>query len=104
MTDTVILRVEQLYPFPDIELKLEFDKYPNAQQIVWCQEEPKNQGAWFSIQHNLEALKGQKDLVYAGREASAAPAVGYFSLHEEQQQGLVKSALGLDVKVKRQQG
>jgi 2-oxoglutarate dehydrogenase E1 component len=90
-----ILRVEQLYPFPEIELTAELSKYVNATEIVWCQEEPKNQGAWYSTQHHLQnALQKDQKLVYAGRGDSAAPAVGYLTLHEEQQRALVKEAIG----------
>ncbi len=89
-----IMRIEQLYPFPEPELKAALDKYPNATQIVWCQEEPKNQGAWFSSQHHFRAcLSANQQLQYAGREASASPAVGYHQAHVEQQEALVNDAL-----------
>jgi len=89
-----IIRLEQLYPFPDKELVSELQKYPNAKEIVWCQEEPQNQGAWFSIRHRILTClaKGQK-IRYAGRPDSASPAVGYLALHMEQQAALVKDAL-----------
>ncbi len=91
--DVVILRVEQLYPFPHKVFGAEIRKYPNATDIVWCQDEPQNQGAWFFIQHNIHEnmLEGQK-LGYAGRAASASPAVGYAHLHQEQQKALVDAA------------
>ncbi len=89
-----IMRIEQLYPFPEPELKAALDKYPNATQIVWCQEEPKNQGAWFSSQHHFRAcLSPNQHLQYAGRDASASPAVGYHQAHVEQQEALVNDAL-----------
>ncbi|MEW6464347.1 MAG: 2-oxoglutarate dehydrogenase E1 component [Pseudomonadota bacterium] len=91
--DVAILRVEQLYPFPHRAFGAEIKKYPNATEIVWCQDEPQNQGAWFFIQHNIHEnmLDGQK-LGYSGRAASASPAVGYAHLHQEQQKALVEGA------------
>ena len=91
--DVAIIRVEQLYPFPHKAFGAELKKYPNATDIVWCQDEPQNQGAWFFIQHNIHEnmLEGQK-LGYAGRAASASPAVGYSHLHQEQQKALVDAA------------
>jgi len=91
--DVAIIRVEQLYPFPHKSFAAELKKYPNATDIVWCQDEPQNQGAWFFIQHNIHEnmLEGQK-LGYAGRAASASPAVGYSHLHQEQQKALVDAA------------
>jgi 2-oxoglutarate dehydrogenase E1 component len=92
--EIAILRVEQLYPFPEIELKAQLDLYSAALVVVWCQEEPKNQGAWYNIQHHLVAVISQKQqLQYAGRQAAAAPAVGYLHLHQEQQAALVNDAL-----------
>ena len=89
-----ILRIEQLKPFPGELLKAEIKKYPKALDVVWCQEEPKNQGAWYQIRHNLQfCLNPQHSLVYAGREASASPAVGYYKLHVQQQTELVAEAL-----------
>ena len=91
--DVVILRVEQLYPFPHKAFAAELKKYPNATDVVWCQDEPQNQGAWFFVQHYIHEnmLDGQK-LGYAGRAASASPAVGYAHLHQEQQKALVDAA------------
>ncbi|MBL0422027.1 2-oxoglutarate dehydrogenase E1 component [Ramlibacter sp. AW1] len=93
--DVAILRVEQLYPFPHKVFAAELRKYPNATDLVWCQDEPQNQGAWFFIQHNIHEnmLEGQR-LGYAGRAASASPAVGYSHLHQEQQKALVEGAFG----------
>jgi 2-oxoglutarate dehydrogenase E1 component len=93
--DVAILRIEQLYPFPHKAFAAELKKYPNATELVWCQDEPQNQGAWFFIQHNIHEnmLEGQK-LAYAGRAASASPAVGYSHLHQEQQKALVEGAFG----------
>ncbi len=92
-----IIRIEQLYPFPELELAEEISKLTNAKNIVWCQEEPMNQGAWYSIQHHLRhSMLPEQNLIYAGRDASASPAVGYFSLHAEQQIKLVNQALGIN--------
>ena len=89
-----IIRIEQLYPFPEPELKKVLEQYPNAKDVVWCQEEPENQGAWYSSQHHMRAcLSNQQKLTYAGRAASASPAVGYHQAHVEQQEALVNDAL-----------
>lgn len=92
--NVALIRIEQLYPFPKEALVEQLAKYANAQKIVWCQEEPQNQGVWFSSQHNMEdcLLEGQS-LQYAGRGFAAAPAVGSAYLHAEQQKGLVEQAL-----------
>jgi len=91
--DVAIIRIEQLYPFPHKAFAAELKKYPNLSEIVWCQDEPQNQGAWFFIQHNIHEnmSEGQK-LGYAGRAASASPAVGYAHLHQDQQKALVDAA------------
>ncbi len=91
--DVAIIRVEQLYPFPHKVFGAELKKYPNATDIVWCQDEPQNQGAWFFVQHQVHEnmLDGQK-LGYAGRAASASPAVGYAHLHQDQQKALIEAA------------
>ncbi|MED5619256.1 2-oxoglutarate dehydrogenase E1 component [Ideonella sp. BN130291] len=93
--DVAIIRVEQLYPFPHKAFAAEVKRYPNATEIVWCQDEPQNQGAWFFVQHYIHEnmLEGQK-LGYAGRPASASPAVGYAHLHQEQQKALLDQAYG----------
>lgn len=93
--DVAILRVEQLYPFPHKAFATELKKYPNATEVVWTQDEPQNQGAWFFVQHYIHEnmLEGQK-LGYSGRAASASPAVGYSHLHQEQQKALVEGAFG----------
>jgi 2-oxoglutarate dehydrogenase E1 component len=92
-TDVAVLRVEQLYPFPHKAFAAELKKYPNATDIVWCQDEPQNQGAWFFVQHYVHEnmSEGQK-LGYAGRPASASPACGYAHLHQEQQKALLDQA------------
>ena len=93
--DVALLRVEQLYPFPHKAFATELKKYPNATDIVWCQDEPQNQGAWFFVQHYIHEnmTEGQK-LGYSGRAASASPAAGYSHLHQEQQKVLVDGAFG----------
>ena len=71
-----------------------FQSYPNAREIIWCQEEPQNQGAWYQMQHRFKKYLGaEQTLCYIGRKASASPAVGYHSLHVEQQYALVHKAL-----------
>jgi len=93
--DVAILRVEQLYPFPHKAFAAAIKKFSNAVDLVWCQDEPQNQGAWFFVQHQIHEnmLTGQK-LGYAGRAASASPAVGYAHLHQEQQKALLDQAFG----------
>ena len=89
-----IVRVEQLYPFPSDEYEAILRKYSNAREIVWCQEEPQNQGSWYQIRHRLQAKLGdQHELLYAGRAGAAAPATGIAALHEQQQKNLVSAAL-----------
>jgi 2-oxoglutarate dehydrogenase E1 component len=91
--DTAIIRIEQLYPFPHKAFAAELKKYPNATELIWTQDEPQNQGAWFFIQHNIHEnmYEGQK-LGYSGRPASASPACGYSHLHQDQQKSLVDGA------------
>jgi len=91
--DTAIIRIEQLYPFPHKAFAAELKKYPNVVELVWTQDEPQNQGAWFFIQHNIleNMFEGQK-LGYSGRPASASPACGYSHLHQDQQKSLVDGA------------
>jgi 2-oxoglutarate dehydrogenase E1 component len=95
----VIIRVEQLYPFPEKTLSAELAKYKQAKQVIWCQEEPQNQGVWFSTQHHMiECLDAHQSLHYAGRSSAAAPAAGSASLHAQQQQALVDEALQCEYK------
>jgi 2-oxoglutarate dehydrogenase E1 component len=93
--DVAIVRVEQLYPFPHKAFTAELQKYPHASEVLWVQDEPQNQGAWFFVQHSIRENKqtGQK-LGYAGRAAAAAPAVGYWHLHQEQLKALLETAFG----------
>ncbi|HMV38423.1 2-oxoglutarate dehydrogenase E1 component [Plasticicumulans sp.] len=96
LENVAVVRIEQLYPFPKADYDTEIARYPNATDIVWCQEEPQNQGAWYQSRHHLEAgLSGKHTLSYAGRAASASPAVGSHQVHVEQQTALVSQALGL---------
>jgi 2-oxoglutarate dehydrogenase E1 component len=91
--DTAIIRIEQLYPFPTVLLQLEVDKYPNLEDAVWCQEEPLNQGAWYSSQHHIRnVLPEDLYLRYAGRAPSAAPACGYPQLHIQQLKQFLEEA------------
>jgi 2-oxoglutarate dehydrogenase E1 component len=94
ISDIAIVRVEQLYPFPRHPLRVILDGYGNASELVWCQEEPRNQGAWYQIRHHLRAIKRDDlSLGYAGRPPSASPACGYLQLHLVQQRALVDTAL-----------
>jgi len=92
--DVAIVRIEQLYPFAHKAFQAELQKYTNAKEIVWAQDEPQNQGPWFYVQHHLyeNMSEGQK-LGYAGRSASASPAVGYLAKHQEQQKALLEQAM-----------
>ena len=94
ITDIAIVRLEQLYPFPHDEFKAQIERYSNAHEVVWCQEEPGNQGAWHRIQHYLlRHLRPAQRLSYALRPSSASPAAGYMALHNEQQKAVVDAAL-----------
>ncbi len=98
ITDTAIVRIEQLYPFPLQEVKHLMDKYANADEVVWAQEEPRNQGAWRYMQsrrHLKLCLRNRHRLHYVGRPYSASPAAGSFSVHRGQQRALIEEALGL---------
>ncbi|HEX5353101.1 MAG TPA: 2-oxoglutarate dehydrogenase E1 component [Rhodanobacteraceae bacterium] len=92
--DVAVVRVEQLYPFPRTEVSAELDKYPSSSEVIWCQEEPQNQGAWFQIRHHLQAcVDGHHSLHYAGRMRSPAPACGHYNTHVAEQHALVQQAL-----------
>ncbi|MBD3613087.1 2-oxoglutarate dehydrogenase E1 component [Kingella kingae] len=95
--EIAIVRAEQLYPFPYAEAEAELAKFPNATKILWAQEEPKNQGAWYQTRHRLERLaKDGQTVRFAGRPASASPAVGYASKHKSQLEQLIADALNLN--------
>ncbi len=92
--DVALVRVEQLYPFPSEDYEAVVARYPNAREVVWCQEEPQNQGAWYQIRHRLQEPLGQRRIVlYAGRAPAAAPATGIGKIHEAEQQSLIAAAL-----------
>ena len=94
--DIAIVRVEQLYPFPYEEVAAELKRFPNATEIMWAQEEPKNQGAWYQIRHRLEKVLGANQrLTTASRPASASPAVGYAVKHKAGLDGLLEDAMKL---------
>ncbi|KAF3977903.1 MAG: 2-oxoglutarate dehydrogenase E1 component [Methylococcales symbiont of Iophon sp. n. MRB-2018] len=89
-----IIRIEQLYPFPNDLFTAEIDKYPHINQLIWCQEEPKNQGAWYQSKHHFYGnINKNITIYYAGRAASAAPAVGSLSAHIKQQRAVIQAAL-----------
>ena len=98
--DIAVIRLEQLYPFPDAELEEILRPYSNIEDIIWCQEEPMNQGAWYSSQHHMrhviQRLKPELHLSFVGRESSAAPASGYMSVHLEEQKQFIDQALTID--------
>ena len=98
--DIVIFRLEQLYPFPEKELLASLESYVNLTDAIWCQEEPMNQGAWYSSQHHMRRVmyrhKPDVYLRYVGREASAAPAAGYMALHLAQQEEFINEALAAE--------
>jgi len=94
VSDVAIIRVEQLYPFPRDEVSAQIARYPATTEVVWCQEEPMNQGAWYQIQHHLLAVIGDEhSLHYAGRVRSPAPAAGHLNTHIAEQSALVEHAL-----------
>jgi 2-oxoglutarate dehydrogenase E1 component len=92
--DVALVRLEQLYPFPVDEYETIMRRYPNAREVVWCQEEPQNQGAWYQIRHQLDRpIAGKRELLYAGRSPAAAPATGIAKIHEQEQAALIDAAL-----------
>jgi len=102
ISDIALIRIEQLYPFPISEYADVLQQYKHVDDIVWCQEEPQNQGAWYQIRHRLqEPLKDHQQLYYAGRPGAAAPASGIFKIHLQQQQALVEAALDIEVKASK---
>ncbi|MEM8759105.1 MAG: 2-oxoglutarate dehydrogenase E1 component, partial [Pseudomonadota bacterium] len=100
LDDVYILRLEQFYPFPALSLTRELARFTKA-EVIWCQEEPKNQGGWFFVEPNIEWVLGRIETAaarpsYAGRAASASPATGLASQHKAEQEALVAAALGID--------
>jgi len=105
IADMVIIRIEQLYPFPHDDFAAQIAAFPKATEVVWCQEEPGNQGAWHRIQHYLlrHMRKGMR-LDYALRPSSASPAAGYLAVHNEQQKAVIDAAFRPDLDVKNKPG
>jgi 2-oxoglutarate dehydrogenase E1 component len=102
LDDVALVRIEQLYPFPIPEFARIIEQHAHVREIVWCQEEPENQGAWYQIRHRLqEPLSDEQSLYYAGRPGAAAPASGIFKVHLQQQQALIEAALGLEMKASK---
>ena len=96
LENVTIIRIEQLYPFPYDHLGVLLSQFKNASHFIWCQEEPENQGAWYSHNHRIsKCLPKNKTLTYAGRSSAASSAAGYSKLHKAQQEELVLDALGL---------
>jgi 2-oxoglutarate dehydrogenase E1 component len=94
LREVVLVRLEQIYPFPVEEYDSIMRRYPNAREVVWCQEEPQNQGAWYQIRHQLDRpIAGKRELLYAGRAPAAAPATGISKLHDAEQAALIDAAL-----------
>jgi 2-oxoglutarate dehydrogenase E1 component len=105
ITDMVIIRIEQLYPFPHDDFAAQIAAYPKAIEVVWCQEEPGNQGAWHRIQHYLlRHMRTGMRLDYALRPSSASPAAGYLAVHNEQQKAVIDAAFRPDLDVKNKPG
>jgi 2-oxoglutarate dehydrogenase E1 component len=103
--DMVIIRLEQLYPFPHTIFEDQVALYPNATEVLWCQEEPGNQGAWHRIQHYLlRHMRKGMQLGYALRPSSAAPAAGYLSVHNEQQKAVINAAFRDDLSITNMPG
>jgi len=100
--DIAIIRIEQLYPFPIQQYAELIEQYGHVDEIIWCQEEPQNQGAWYQVKHRLqEPLKDSQQLYYAGRPGAAAPASGIFKVHLQQQQALVEAALDINTEASK---
>jgi 2-oxoglutarate dehydrogenase E1 component len=96
-TRSAIVRLEQFFPFPELALREIFDSYPQATQLVWAQEEPKNYGGWHFVEQRLvNMLKSCERPFYVGRAASASPATGSYAIHELEQRRLVDDALTAD--------
>ncbi len=98
IADVAIIRFEQLYPFPHDDFKAAIAAYKNVREVIWCQEEPQNQGAWYRLRAYFRAdMPEGAVLAYAGRPVSASPAVGYMSKHNAQQKQLVEDAFGANL-------
>jgi 2-oxoglutarate dehydrogenase E1 component len=95
ITNTAIVRLEQLYPFPEQALQAELAKWPKAKELVWCQEEPRNQGCWYwlaSRHHLVRSRSSGQEMFLVSRPASASPAVGYYAKHNAQQKAVIEGA------------
>jgi len=93
--NVAIARLEQFYPFPDSDIEEYLQKLDSVEDIIWCQEEPKNMGAWFFVSPRLhEILQNGQTLQYAGRSSAASPATGQMKIHQKEQNDLVKRAFG----------
>lgn len=94
-TDIAIVRLEQIYPFHAERMAQVLASYPNAADVVWCQEEPRNAGAWFFVREHIEGVLGSSQrLRYVGRAAAAAPATGSAATHDREQTALLVEAVG----------
>ncbi|MES1930291.1 2-oxoglutarate dehydrogenase E1 component [Salinisphaera dokdonensis CL-ES53] len=94
LDNVALVRIEQLYPFPANDYAAVLDRYKNADEVVWCQEEPENQGAWYQIKHRLQVpLADRHELLYATRPGAATTAVGYHKLHVKQQEAVIEAGL-----------
>ena len=100
LDDVALVRLEQLYPFPVAEYEAVLAKYPQAREVVWCQEEPQNQGAWYQIRHQLDRPLAGRELLYSGRAPAAAPATGIAKVHDAEQAALVNAALSAPMREK----
>jgi 2-oxoglutarate dehydrogenase E1 component len=97
--DVAIARLEQQYPFPHDDYKKAIAAYPGAKEVVWCQEEPQNQGAWYRLNFYLRSdLDAKKSLYYAGRPVSASPAVGYAAKHNAEQKQVIEDAFAAELR------
>jgi 2-oxoglutarate dehydrogenase E1 component len=99
ITDVALVRVEQLYPYPEKDVSEILAQYKNIKEIFWCQEEPRNQGAWYNCQHRFyrtcHEVHPNTILQFAGRKPSASPAAGYMALHVSEQEAFINDALGI---------
>ena len=91
--DAAIVRLEQFYPFPEMQLKAVIQKYKQARKYVWVQEEPENMGAWFFVRPRLEKLTGES-IEYVGRKAASSPATGFPNIYRKEQTAIIDNALG----------
>jgi 2-oxoglutarate dehydrogenase E1 component len=99
--DVALLRLEQQYPFPHDDYKREVGKYARATEVVWCQEEPQNQGAWYRLNGYMRNdIDAAKVLAYAGRPVSASPAVGYAAKHNAEQKQLIEDAFAAKLRAR----